>query len=424
MSVTICVYEDDAFRQFFPLTWSRPVATLRAGIVPLFRRAHRYFPDARLVLLTRDDISELTGHTYPNVPVNIIKRNEGEDVLFVNGRIRSWGDLVPQMRGARLSTRFLNDKSETVAVLFRAPLVNHTSKVTTAAEYVQVYEREAANFLDLNTTATLYQYLWDIVTDIDEEIAEDFQRLDLRNSDLAQVHAGAFVVDEQRVFLGKGATILPGAVIDASRGPVYIGANTRVESHAAVYGPSTIGPDSIVGAGKFAEVSIGETCRIGGEIEASIFQSYVNKYHAGFIGHSYVGSWVNFGAMTTNSDLKNNYATIRVQVDGKSIDTGSIKIGSFVGDHTKFGIGTLLNTGIAVGPCCNIFGGSLITDKDVPPFRWGNSAHWDVYQFDKAMETAARTTERRKQVLSDHERAVFQRIFQLVANSDGCVRFD
>ena len=154
-------------------------------------------------------------------------------------------------------------------------------------------------------------------------------------------------------------------------------------------------------------------------MEESIFQAYGNKYHAVFVGHSYVGQWVNFGAMTTNSDLKNNYSTIRVSVNGESIDTGSIKVGSLIGDHTKFGIGTLLNTGISVGVCCNIFGGSLVADKEVPSFRWGTTGDWTDYRCDKAVETAQRTTERRSVTLSDREIAVLRGIAAGERSDDG-----
>jgi UDP-N-acetylglucosamine diphosphorylase/glucosamine-1-phosphate N-acetyltransferase len=421
--MTICIFEDEQFQQFFPLTHLRPVATLRAGIVPLFERAQRYFPQTRLVLVVRDEIGPLTAHLCPSIPVNIIKRDESEDVLFVNGRIRCWGDLPELIGQARLSTRFVNDQMDTVAMLFRAPLVNHTSKVTTPSEYVAVYERERKEISDAKTSATLFGFLWDMVADIDEEIREDFKHVERNSGGGAKIHPGAYVVNPDSTFLGDNVVVMPGAVIDAGAGPVYIGANTRIEAHAAIYGPSAIGPNCIVGAGKYNGLSIGHTCRIGGEIEESVFQSYVNKYHAGFIGHSYVGSWVNFGAMTTNSDLKNNYSTIRVQSGGAPIDTGSIKVGSFIGDHTKFGIGTLLNTGIVIGVACNIFGGYLVTDKEIPSFRWGNSSGWETHQFEKAIDTAARTVERRKQKLSDHERAVLKHLSDGSMSTAGCLRF-
>ena len=205
---------------------------------------------------------------------------------------------------------------------------------------------------------------------------------------------------------------------------MYIGDNVRIGPHAAIVGPCFIGPNSVVLAGKITGSSIGHTCRVGGEVEESVFQAYVNKYHAGFIGHSYVGQWVNFGAMTTNSDLKNNYSNIRVTLNGELIDSGSIKVGSFIGDHTKFGIGTLLNTGINIGVCCNIFGGTLVTDKEVSSFSWGNSEKYERYEFEKALETVRKTAERRNCTLSGREASVLQAIFNDLLTDDGIMSFN
>ncbi|MBU0983354.1 MAG: hypothetical protein KKA42_05760, partial [candidate division Zixibacteria bacterium] len=234
---------------------------------------------------------------------------------------------------------------------------------------------------------------------------------------------GFRVVNPEQVFLGDGVDVLPGSVIDASHGPVYIGANTRIEAHVAIYGPCYIGPNSVIVAGKIAGSSIGHTSRVGGEVEESIFQSYVNKYHAGFIGHSYVGSWVNFGAMTTNSDLKNNYSNIRVVLNGENIDTGSIKVGSFIGDHTKFGIGTLLNTGISIGVSCNIYGGNLVLDKEVGSYRWGNSDGYDTYDFARAIETARRSMDRRHVTLTSQEEVLLRLIFDDKLSGGGAIAF-
>ena len=238
----------------------------------------------------------------------------------------------------------------------------------------------------------------------------------------AQVHKAACLVNPDRIHLNDGVEVLPCAVIDASHGPVYIGAFTRIEPHAVINGPCYIGPNSVVLAGKVSGSSIGHTCRVGGEVEESIFHKYINKYHAGFIGHSYVGPWVNFGAMTTNSDLKNNYSNIRLTVGGVQVDSGLIKVGSFIGDHTKFGIGTLLNTGINIGVCCNIFGGTLIVDKEVPSFSWGNSQKYEQYRFEKAVETAERSVFRRDCTLSDRELGLLQAIFDGTLSDDGIVR--
>jgi UDP-N-acetylglucosamine diphosphorylase/glucosamine-1-phosphate N-acetyltransferase len=117
------------------------------------------------------------------------------------------------------------------------------------------------------------------------------------------------------------------------------------------------------------DVSIGPVCRVGGEVEASIIHGYSNKYHTGFLGHAYVGEWINIGALTTNSDLKNDYSNVEVYVNGKIVDSGDTKVGCFIGDHTKLGIGCLLNTGTVIGVACNLLGG-YVTSKYIPSFTW------------------------------------------------------
>ena len=421
MALQVCLYEDAAFSQFFPVTYLRPVYLLRAGMVPLYKRAERHFPKAATTFLCRSQLAPLLSELAPDFPVNIIKRpSSGTDLLFLNGRIRSYGDLPRLVKEARLSTVFKSNGA-TVALLLKEDVFEQAPSIATQAEYTSLYEKERDSIPDFDTTATLYGYLWDIMADIEPEVTTDFATL--RETFPAKpqvtVHPGGALVNREEIFLDDGATIMPGAVLDASHGPVFIGANTRVEAHAAIYGPTYIGPNCVVVAGKISACSIGHTCRVGGEVEESVFQAYVNKYHAGFIGHSYVGQWVNFGAMTTNSDLKNNYSTIRCSLGGKDIDTGSIKVGSFIGDHTKFGIGTLLNTGITIGACCNLFGGSLIADKEVASFQWGGTGSYQVYRFDKAIETAKRSVERRHQTLSDREIALLRAVFDKLVAADG-----
>jgi UDP-N-acetylglucosamine diphosphorylase/glucosamine-1-phosphate N-acetyltransferase len=424
MPLTVCFYEDEKCRQFFPLTLTRPVYTLRAGIVLLFQRAERYFRNAKVCLAAREQIAPFLSVTFNQYPVNIIKRGEN-DILFVNGRVRTFGDLPKAVPETRVSTIFTN-RNEVVAVFLKAAAMEQLPSIATQKEYEHLVRKESAVITLLETTATMYHYCWEIMADIETEIHDDFEHLkpSFPRTPVTTIHKGAFLVNQSNVFLGQGVNILPGAVIDASEGPVYIGAKTKVEPHATIIGPCFIGPDSVVLAGRIAASSIGHTCRVGGEVEECIFHACVNKYHSGFMGHSYVGPWVNFGALTTNSDLKNNYSSIRLTLNGQTIDSGSIKVGSFIGDHTKFGIGTLLNTGINVGVCCNVFGGKLITDKEVPSFSWGNTQKWERHEFDKAIETAQKTAHRRGCALSDQEIAVLNAIFSNTLSDDGIMKFN
>jgi len=150
-----------------------------------------------------------------------------------------------------------------------------------------------------------------------------------------------------------------------------IGSGTRVHSFTRIEGPCVIGRNCLIlGAKVRAGTTIGECCRIGGEIEQSIFQGFSNKYHDGFIGHSFVGEWVNLGALTTNSDLKNNYTNVKVYVPGARKRTGLRKVGCFIGDHVKTSIGTLINTGTSIGTGAMLVHAGRLTPGHIPPFSW------------------------------------------------------
>ncbi len=424
MAFTICFYEDDSLNNFYPLTYLRPVYLLRAGMIELFRRHNPLNDNSRVILTCRESLAQIVSKNY-DFPVNIIKRDESH-VLFVNGRLKDWGDLASTLKQTNISTQFVTSKGETVAVLFRKELQGSLPPMITPKDFQYLYEKDCDMIPVTTTTASMYNYCWELVADLHEALTSDFECLKENHSVTKEytISDGAYLVNKDNIILSKGVYLAPGAVIDATDGPVFIGENSKVDSHAAIYGPCFVGQDSRILAGKVSGSSIGPVCRVGGEVEESIFQSYVNKYHDGFIGHSYVGSWVNFGAMTTNSDLKNNYSNIRVSLNGNSIDTGLNKIGSFIGDHTKFGIGTLLNTGINIGVCCNVFGGGLITDKEIPSFKWGGNGSCIDYKFDKAIETAEVVMKRRGIEISEDEKVILEHLSMGITDLDGLMNFN
>jgi UDP-N-acetylglucosamine diphosphorylase/glucosamine-1-phosphate N-acetyltransferase len=423
MALTICFYEDSKFSQFYPLTYLRPVYLLRPGMIPLFQRCEKYFHEASVCFASRNQISSLVSQQGKEIPVNIVKKGTG-DVLFLNGRIRDYGDLPKSVDGCRLNTVFKNS-GKVIGVLFKQDALKSVSELTTPEIFKEVLPKVKSVTAEYDTTAKLYEYLWELVDDIPMALSNDFKQLEptLGSPHNPKIHEGSHFINENEVYLGDDIEVFPTAVIDASNGPVYVGANSKIQPQALIIGPCFIGANSIVLQGKISASSIGPTSRVGGEVEASIFQAYVNKYHAGFIGHSYVGSWVNFGAMSTNSDLKNNYSNVRVTLNGAAMDTGMKKVGSFIGDHCKFGIGTLLNTGINIGVGTNIFGGAMITDKEIPPFSWGTSGKFEKYDIDKAIETTKAVCERRSSSLSPEEEIALRAIHGGELSNEGCLDF-
>jgi UDP-N-acetylglucosamine diphosphorylase/glucosamine-1-phosphate N-acetyltransferase len=205
--------------------------------------------------------------------------------------------------------------------------------------------------------------------------------------------------------------------LDVRDGPIYIGDDTKIHAGSRITGPTYIGDKVIIPTGLIREgCTIGPVCRIGGELEETIIQGYTNKYHLGFIGHAYIGEWVNMGAATTNSDLKNTYGTVQVATNGRNVDTGSTKVGCFIADHAKTSIGTQIYTGKKIGVASQAHG--FIT-KDIPSFTiWPQSLGAKPVELylKSAIETQKRAMSRRNVQQTKEDAELLKKLFELTAN--------
>lgn len=255
---------------------------------------------------------------------------------------------------------------------------------------------------------------WEILAASDALIAADYEgwiagRENCRDQALA---TGAHLIgNASDVFIGRGASVQPGCVLDASGGPIVLDERVQVK-WSQLQGPVFVGAGTVLdGARLRAGSSIGPNCKVGGEVSASIFQSRVNKAHDGFVGHSWAGRWVNFGALATTSNLKNTYGTINFPLDSHQlVATGAQFLGSLVGDHTKIGIGQLLTTGANFGVGCNLFGGG-VSPKYVPAFCWGGADGWSQHRPEEFFKTARATLGRRSLTLRDESESVLRALF-------------
>ncbi len=220
--------------------------------------------------------------------------------------------------------------------------------------------------------------------------------------------AGAHKIGEGPVVVADGAEIEPGVLLDTSGGPIILDRGARVQGPARLGGPLYLGPHSVLLGGVVEGASIGPHCRIRGEVESSVILGFTNKAHDGFLGHSIVGRWVNLGAMTSNSDLKNSYGPVRLRIADRTIHTGLVKVGCFLGDHVRTGIGTLLNTGTVVGACSNLFGGRT-PPRDVPPFSWGSGSDLSEYDLERFLHTARRVMDRRSVPITEGMEGLYRR---------------
>ena len=269
---------------------------------------------------------------------------------------------------------------------------------------------------DFDLSGSVLASPWELMEKNGERITRDL--LDRPPADalpLDPLPPGVFVLGAYPVTAAPGVRLDPQVVLDARKGPIHLAAGVEVQALTRLEGPAWIGPRTRLQGGIFSSLSTGPVCRLRGEIEASVINGWCNKAHDGYLGHAVLGRWVNLGALTTNSDLKNTYGTVRVPVSpSETLDTGMIKIGVLLGDHVKTGIGTLLNTGTVVGTGSTLFAGGGLPPRWVPPFSWGAGATLTPYRLEAFLEVAERAMSRRDVVLEEEERRALVALWHTV----------
>ena len=414
MSVHVIVFEDAGWRRLYPITLSRAAFDCRVGVTTLGKRLTAQLARRdmkRVDFLCRPLLAPIVEREYPGHGVN---RGVEGDVYFLNGRLISLGDGLDDLL-------VLLDKA--VAVQSQGELVAARLSGKAAVDYFKSLE----SHLDAGTPAPmptdhtiaplpgsirLARYLWDLVALNGEVIQDDFAWMNHPHLHAElDIAAGAHVIHRDRIRSRERVRLEAGAVLDATHGPIFLGEDVHIQQNAVVLGPAAIGPHSVIRVGAKIEgpVSFGAVCKVGGEVEGSILQGYSNKQHDGYLGHAYVGSWVNLGAMTTNSDLKNNYGTVRVLLPSGELDTGQQFVGAFFGDHSKTAIGTLLNTGTVIGFSCNIAAQGF-PPKHVPSFSWIGNDGTVPYDLEKALGVAKIVMQRRKMALEPADEVLFRAI--------------
>jgi UDP-N-acetylglucosamine diphosphorylase/glucosamine-1-phosphate N-acetyltransferase len=412
MTRALCIFEDKKIKNFYPLTLTRPVYDLRCGISTLWERINR-ISEENLHLLCRKYLSRVTSQKIKKARVNQLEDLNDEDILFVNGRllllderIALEGDEKIGIQGEEIVYARLN--KDTLEKLSFGSLEKIEDILAQAKQMVKVEEVEV----------NLLEYPWDLIRLNGEAIRADFKLIGKKGIK-GKVAEGAYLINPDQIYLAKGAEVQSGVVLNAEEGPIYIGEEVKIRPPTVIDGPSYIGKGTIIDGSKIREgCSVGPVCRIAGEIEESIFYAYSNKHHDGFTGHSYVGEWVNLAALTTTSDLKNTYGEIKVHLKDEVIDTGEIKVGSFIGDHTKTGIGTLLEAGCVIGVACNVFGGGIIP-KFIPSFSWGSEAGLVENRLDKVIEVARLVMERRGIRQTEADRNLLKKVYKLTSDERG-----
>jgi len=409
MPSMICIFEDELIGNFLPLVYTRPVYDLKCGVMSFKERIHQSFPRAGIVLQCRDYLVDYVSLRNPSCAINQVP---SEKCLFLNGRIldiRNLARLLPVELNK--DVLYVNNGHVVAAHLSGANL-----QAMTQCLNHPLAAKHFGNLESIEVDVNLVTYPWDLVHRNREMLLHDGESLLARKGRrLGKIWKGAQIIGTKNVVIGKGSNVMPGAVLDATDGPIIIGEDVKVFPQATIIGPSFVGNNSLVkiGASIYEDCSIGAWCTVGGEVECSIIHGYSNKQHSGFLGQSYVGKWVNLGADTNTSNLKNNYGHVRVTVGGRQIDTGSQFAGLFMGDHSKSAINTMFNTGTVVGVSCNVAMAGF-PQKSIPSFAWiTGEGHVETFDLRRALEVAKRVMARRDVALSTVEEELFKKVFDL-----------
>ena len=475
MSDFVCIFEDKRFSNFFPLSLGQPVFELRIGGKNFRLRIQDELSTERAGVLCREYLAPVMALREPDVLVNEVP--EGACV-FVNGRLLCFGDELSRLLekipengiavkgGYVVAARLQAGAAEDFAAYIRRRISKETidqvfeelrgyveaaespSKTKQKRKGMAAVEAGEGTYEDVHALGQdsvaeklpqrllkfidehnltrldmpevrLLSFPWQIIEENPAAISDDFQKSPFRGqSEESVIYSGVRMVGEENILLGQSAVIRPGVVLDASNGPIIINDGATVMPNAVLLGPVYVGRNSIIKTGaKILEgTSVGDVCKIGGEVDQTIFGAYTNKQHDGFIGHSYIGEWVNIGAGSNNSDLKNNYSSVRMWCAGAIRQTGRQFLGLIMGDHSKTGIGTSFNSGCVVGFNCNIYGSELVA-KFVPSFSWGHGSDMTTYDLEKAVLTAQVVMERRDVKFDDAHKNYFKKIFDLSSQS-------
>ncbi len=378
------LFDGDARVSLLPFTYTRPLADIRIGILTIREKWEKYLGNTTTTIT-----EEYLEAKYPMVEL-------GENVL-INASFLPTKRLVEQV--TNLSKNQAIFKGEEVIAFF----TSDTQEDVDFKSYDQIEFQE--ELLQIKNT-------WDIFSLNDLAIQADFDLITQEQTS-QPIPEGVQVIKKENIFIEEGAIVLLSS-LNASNGPIYIGKNAEIMEGCSVRGPLAMCENSVLKMGTkvYGATTLGPFCKVGGEIKNSVLFGYSSKGHEGFLGDSVVGEWCNIGADTNTSNLKNNYAEVKLwnyQME-KFTKTGLQFCGLMMGDHSKCAINTMFNTGTVVGVSTNIFG-SGFPRNFVPSYSWGGAASFSTYQLKKVIEVARVVMKRRDIFLSEVDENILQHVF-------------
>ena len=387
----IILFDSDVWSQLLPLTFTRPVAELRVGILTI-RQKWEQFLNGTASYMTQDYLSK-------KYPISI----EGENYV-INGAV------LPSPKLCKL----INQLEDNEVLLEEGEFIAAKLGESQFYHLMNNEDLDALTGVDIDGTPFLkINHTWDLFKINAQAIQLDFDLL-TKGRKSAPLSSTNRLIGENQVFLEEGAKV-EATVLNTTDGPIYIGKNAEIMENCMIRGGFALGDNAILkmGAKIYGPTTVGPYCKVGGEVKNSLILGYSNKSHDGYLGNSVIGEWCNLGANTNNSNMKNNYSNVKVWNYKKKalVNSGEQFCGLTMGDHSKCGISTMFNTGTVVGVFANVFGAGF-PDKFIPSFSWGAVNHSTTYRIEKALEVMEKVYERRNKVLDDVERNILKSIFE------------
>jgi UDP-N-acetylglucosamine diphosphorylase / glucose-1-phosphate thymidylyltransferase / UDP-N-acetylgalactosamine diphosphorylase / glucosamine-1-phosphate N-acetyltransferase / galactosamine-1-phosphate N-acetyltransferase len=388
---SLYLYDDAHAREFEPFALTRPVSELMAGADLIRKRWERACGATASGFIGAPHLAHFDETGAP--------RCVGPDDLIPAGSLIANSRFVPAIGSGIGGTgthpedfSAFHCGDEVCAVRIREPV-----RASVLAGGLLPLAALSHGADSCTTPGRWLSAVWDLIGQLVDQLTEDIPSIASTMS-LTRAESAA-VLGKFGVFCETGAHIEPLVVLDVTSGPILIRKGATISSFSRIVGPCHIGENAIVVGDAIRSSSIGDTCKVRGEISNSVMLGYANKGHTGFVGHSYLGRWVNLGAGTTTSNLKNTYGQVQMWTPRGLQDTGAQFLGTMFGDHVKTGIGSMLTTGSVIGAGANVYGGR-VPSRDVPPFAWGDREPYDKYEPAKFIEVARRMMGRRHVDLS------------------------
>ena len=384
------LFDGSVRNSLLPFTFTRPVADIRIGILSIREKWEKYLGSTTTTIT-----EEYLEAKYPML--------ELEENVLINASYLPTKSLVEQVRN--LSENQAIFKGEEVIAFF-------TSDTQEDVDFTLYKQIECSDdVLQLKNT-------WDIFSLNDKAIKADYDLI-TQGRTSAPIPEGVHAINKENIFIEEGATISFSS-LNASTGPIYIGKDSEIMEGCLVRGPFALCEYSVLkmGAKVYGATTLGPYCKVGGEVNNSVLFGFSSKGHEGFLGNSVLGEWCNVGADTNTSNLKNNYAEVKLwnyQVE-RFTNTSLQFCGLMMGDHSKCGINTMFNTGTVIGVSANIFG-SGFPRNFIPSFSWGGAAGFTTYQLNKVIEVAKVVMKRRELQFSEIDENILQHVFDETAKN-------